>query len=92
MADRVGAADGTQVLNDVVLNQVLVRVRDRAGTNITPAVMTAVQDEGVCWLGGTQWAGESARRVSVSGWATSEEDIDRSADSILRAVRRIREA
>jgi hypothetical protein len=44
----------------------------------------------VCWCGGTMWAGEPAMRISVSNWRTSENDIDRSAESILQAVERVR--
>ena len=54
-----------RVLNDVVLNQVLVRFTSRAGTNITPEVLARVQASGVCWAGGTNWAGEPAMRISA---------------------------
>jgi glutamate/tyrosine decarboxylase-like PLP-dependent enzyme len=83
MARGLEAEPGVEVLNDVVLNQVLVRFRDGAGTNITPAVITAVQGEGTCWAGGTSWNGEPALRISVSGWKTTEADIDRSLASII---------
>ena len=54
---------------------------------MTPtAVIEAVQRDGTCWLGGTTWAGRAAMRFSVSGWQTTEEDIDRSADAILRCL------
>jgi glutamate/tyrosine decarboxylase-like PLP-dependent enzyme len=70
---------GLEILNEVVLNQVLVRV---------PAdVVARVQEDGTCWLSGTQWAGEHAMRISVSNWRTSAEDVERSADAILRAAR-----
>ena len=69
---------GLEVLNDVVLNQVLVRV---------PAdVVTRVQEDGTCWLSGTQWDGEHALRISVSNWRTTPEDVDRSAEAILAAA------
>jgi glutamate/tyrosine decarboxylase-like PLP-dependent enzyme len=84
IADRLGQAPGVTILNDVVLNQVLVRFEQR-GVNVTPAVIAAVQQGGVCWAGGTAWQGQPAMRISISGWATTEEDIDRSADSILAA-------
>ena len=82
MAERLRGEPGVKVLNEVVLNQVLVRFGDR-----TAAVIGRVQDEGVCWLGGTTWDGHDAMRVSVSSWRTAEDDIDRSADSIIRAWR-----
>jgi len=69
---------GMTVLNDVVLNQVLVRV---------PAdIVSAVQQDGTCWLGGTQWEGEHAMRISVSNWRTTEDDVRRSAAAILQAA------
>ena len=82
MAERLGGEPGVEVLNDVVLNQVLVRFGDR-----TASVIARVQEEGVCWLGGTTWQGRDAMRVSVSSWRTAEDDIDQSADSIIRAWR-----
>jgi hypothetical protein len=45
-----------------------------------------VQQEGTCWLGGTTWHGLAAMRISVSNWSTTEEDIDRSAEAILRCA------
>ena len=53
----------------------------------TRDVLRRVQEERVCWLGGTRWHGMDAMRISVSNWSTTDEDVDRSADSILRAVR-----
>jgi hypothetical protein len=79
-----------QVLNEVVLNQVLARFSSVSGENITNPVIAAVQAAGVCWCGGTMWSGEPAMRISVSNWQTSDDDIDRSAASILQAVERVR--
>jgi len=90
MADRLAAAPGVQVLNEVELNQVLVRFEPPAGGDadaFTRAVIARVQREGTCWLGGTRWHEQQAMRVSVCNWSTTEEDIDRSADAILAAVR-----
>jgi hypothetical protein len=64
----------------------LVRVRSPQGANVTPAVIARVQEDGVCWVGGTTWNGEPAMRISISNWATSPDDIDASAASIVRAV------
>jgi len=82
MADRLGREPGIEILNDVVLNQVLARCGDR-----TADVIARVQQDGVCWLGGTRWQGRDAMRISVSSWRTTEEDIERSADSIAGAWR-----
>lgn len=72
------AAGGLEVLNDVVLNQVLVRV---------PAeVVAGVQADGTCWLSGTQWDGDHAMRISVSNWRTTDDDVERAAAAILRAA------
>jgi glutamate/tyrosine decarboxylase-like PLP-dependent enzyme len=77
------AAGGATVHNEVVLNQVLIGFGDLSTTD---AVIEAVQRDGTCWLGGTTWKGKRLIRVSVSNWTTTESDIDRSADAILRAA------
>jgi glutamate/tyrosine decarboxylase-like PLP-dependent enzyme len=76
-------AAGAEVLNEVVLNQVLVRFGDGESTR---AVITRVQQDGTCWLGGTDWAGEHAMRISVSNWRTTQEDVERSLEAILTAA------
>jgi glutamate/tyrosine decarboxylase-like PLP-dependent enzyme len=91
MAERLSAAEGIEILNDVVLNQVLVRFTPADGGDadaFTRDVMTRVQDEGVAWMGGTTWHGMGAMRISVSNWSTTEADIDRTAEAILRAASR----
>jgi glutamate/tyrosine decarboxylase-like PLP-dependent enzyme len=84
-AERLAAEDGVEVLNDVVLNQVLVRFAD--DDDVTRAVVRAVQEDGTCWLSGTTWQGRAAMRISVSNWRTTEDDVDRSAAAILRLAR-----
>ncbi len=71
-------AGGVEILNDVVLNQVLVRLPEE--------VVPRIQDDGTCWLGGTQWDGAHAVRVSVSNWRTTPENVERSAQAILTAA------
>jgi glutamate/tyrosine decarboxylase-like PLP-dependent enzyme len=88
MAARLGAAPGVRILNEVVLNQVLVRFEPEKGGDgdaLTRAVIARVQQDGVCWMGGTRWHGLDAMRVSVSNWSTTEQDVDRSADAVLAA-------
>ncbi|HEX5618998.1 MAG TPA: aminotransferase class V-fold PLP-dependent enzyme [Solirubrobacteraceae bacterium] len=84
LARRLAAAmeelDGAHVLNDVVLNQVLVRFGE--SDDVTRAVIDDVQRGGEAWLGGTVWNGQAAARVSVSNWSTTEEDIDRLAAAL----------
>jgi glutamate/tyrosine decarboxylase-like PLP-dependent enzyme len=89
-ADRLRQEPTIQILNDVVLNQVLVRVVPPTGSAdaATHEAMRVVQEERVCWLGGTRWHDMDAMRISVSNWSTTDEDVDRSADSIIRATRR----
>ena len=82
MAELLAEADGVAVLNDVVLNQVLVRFGHDAD-NATDAVIRAVQRDGTCWTSGTRFGGEAAMRISVCNWRTTEEDIRRSAAAIL---------
>ena len=89
-ADRLRADPRIQILNDVVLNQVLVRVQSATNDDsdlLTRNALKLVQDERVCWLGGTRWHNMDAMRISVSNWSTTEHDVDLSADSIIRAVR-----
>ena len=84
-AERLAAIDGVEVGNDVVLNQVLVRLRrDDAATD---AVIDAVQRDGTCWMGGTTWQGRRYMRISVSNWSTTEADVDRSVDAIYSVLR-----
>lgn len=83
-----GLGDGGQeILNDVQLNQVMVAFGDDERTR---RVIAAVQEEGTCWCGGTQWHGRAAMRISVSSWATSDEDVERSIDAIIRVAQRTR--
>ena len=72
---------GYQVLNDVVLNQVLVKFNT---DDLTERVIKRVQADGTCWCGGSQWQGHTAMRISVSSWATSTEDVAQSLDAIIR--------
>ena len=87
MAATLAAEPGIEILGDVVLNQVLVRIGgDDAATDATVA---AVQRDGTCWLGGTRWQGGAALRISISSWATTEDDVDRSAAAIASAARTV---
>lgn len=77
---------GYAVLNDVVLNQVLVSFGDAATTQ---RVIAAVQADGTCWCGSSVWQGQTAMRVSVSSWATTAEDVERSLDAMIRIARKL---
>jgi glutamate/tyrosine decarboxylase-like PLP-dependent enzyme len=75
---------GFNVLNDVVINQVLVSF---GAPEVTREVIRRVQEEGTCWCGGTVWQGNTAMRISVSSWATTPADVERSLKAILRIAR-----
>lgn len=79
-ADALSAA-GFEILNEVVLNQVLVSFGSPEDTR---TVIAAVQRDGTCWCGPTVWQGRDAMRISVSSWATTEADVDRSVEAIVR--------
>ena len=74
---------GYQILNDVVLNQVLVSFGDAATTQ---RVIAGIQRDGTCWAGGTVWQGQTAMRISVSSWATTEADVERSLAAMIRVA------
>jgi glutamate/tyrosine decarboxylase-like PLP-dependent enzyme len=82
-AERLRAA-GFAILNDVVLNQVLVSF---GSDEETQRVIAGVQTEGTCWCGGTRWHGQAAMRISVSSWATTDADVERSAAAMIRVAR-----
>lgn len=81
-ADGLRAA-GYEVLNEVTLNQVMVRFGDDAATR---QVIAGVQQDGTCWCGGTVWQGRAAMRISVSSWATTDDDVERSLAAMLRVA------
>lgn len=82
-AEKLRAA-GYAILNEVALNQVLVSF---GSFDATRRVIQEVQNEGTCWCGATEWHGQAAMRISVSGWPTTGEDIDRSAAAIIRIAK-----
>jgi glutamate/tyrosine decarboxylase-like PLP-dependent enzyme len=89
-AERFAAglrAAGYEVLNEVVLNQVLVSFGDAASTR---RVIEALQADGTCWCGGTEWQGRAAMRISVSSWATTEADVEKSLAAMLRVAAAVR--
>jgi glutamate/tyrosine decarboxylase-like PLP-dependent enzyme len=86
-ADLLGAEPDVEILNEVVLNQVLVRFGN--DDELTRATVAAVQEDGTCWLSGTVWQGKAAMRISVSSWRTTEDDVERSAGAILEAAARV---
>ncbi len=84
MAALLARDKRVRILTDVVLNQVLVRFGD--DDELTRQVVTRVQRDGTCWLGGTTWHNMAAMRISFSNWATSDKDVEISAAAILRSI------
>jgi glutamate/tyrosine decarboxylase-like PLP-dependent enzyme len=76
---------GYQILNDVVLNQVLVSFGDAERTN---KIISEIQKDGTLWCGGTVWQGKTAMRISVSSWATTDEDVEKSIEAIIRIAKK----
>jgi glutamate/tyrosine decarboxylase-like PLP-dependent enzyme len=84
-AERLTAA-GYEVMNDVVLNQVVVSF---GAPDVTRRVIEAIQEDGTCWAGATTWRGRPGMRISVCSWATTDADVERSADAMIRAARSV---
>jgi glutamate/tyrosine decarboxylase-like PLP-dependent enzyme len=76
-------AAGFEILNEIVLNQVLVSFGDPA---TTLKVINGIQEDGTCWCGGTNWHGKTAMRISVSSWATTEQDVKISLAAMLKTA------
>jgi glutamate/tyrosine decarboxylase-like PLP-dependent enzyme len=85
-AERLRAA-GFAILNDVVLNQVLVSF---GSPEETGRVIAAIQTDGTCWCGGTEWQGHTAMRISVSCWATTDEDVEKSVAAMIRIAKKVK--
>ncbi len=78
---------GFEILNEVVINQVLVSF----GTpDETKAIIKGIQEDGTCWCGITEWQGRTAMRISVSSWATREEDVQKSIDAMIRIADKVK--
>jgi glutamate/tyrosine decarboxylase-like PLP-dependent enzyme len=90
MAEQLAREPRVEVLNEVALNQVLVRFQPPAGSDVdayTREVIRRVQEDGTAWMGGTTWHGMAAMRISVSNWSTTEADADRTVEAIVGALR-----
>jgi glutamate/tyrosine decarboxylase-like PLP-dependent enzyme len=95
-AAELDGGPGIRILNDVVLNQVLVRFEDPSGDPArgdarTMAIVQAVQADGDIWLGGTTWHGMRAMRISVSNWMTTDDHAVLGAATIRRLAEAIPE-
>ena len=79
-------AAGYTILNEVMFNQVLVTFGDDERTR---RVIAGIQQDGTCWCGGTTWQGQTAMRISVSSWATTDTDVERSLQAMIRVAREL---
>ena len=87
-AERLGAEPGVEILNEIQINQVLVRFMAQNGDHDdrTRRVIKAVQEDGTCWLSGSKWKGSHVMRISISNWSTTTEDVELSVKAILGAA------
>ena len=87
-AEHLAAYDSVEILNEVVLNQVLVRFLSADGDHDgwTRTIASRLQHDGTCWMGTTTWRGQAAMRISVTNWTTEQDDVDRSLAAIARAL------
>ena len=81
--EELARLPGCEILNEIVLNQVLLRFEDDERTQ---HVLATVQQSGEAWMSGTSWDGRAAIRISVSNWRTSDEDVARTIAAFERAV------
>ncbi len=88
-ANQFAELSYARVLNNVVLNQVLCRLEPESVSDLdafNTAIASRVQQKGICWIGTTQWLGQTALRISVSNWSTTKEDVCQSMISIRNAI------
>lgn len=95
MAQHIASEPGAALLNDVVLNQAVLRFGADAtpdeGDRLTRELIARVQDEGHCFVGGAEWRGRWVMRLSVINAATTEAVAIRSAEAIAAAWRALRD-
>jgi glutamate/tyrosine decarboxylase-like PLP-dependent enzyme len=80
--------EGFDILNNVVINQVLVSF---GSAEINEKIISEIQQDGTCWVGGSKWKGKTVMRISVSSWATTDEDVEKSLDAIIRIANKYSE-
>lgn len=90
-AEKLGASDRVEIVNDVVFNQVLVRWISPDGDQdaYTDRILAAIQEDGTAYFSGTTWNGKRFMRISVADWATDESDVERSVAALLRCAETI---
>lgn len=76
---------GAEVVNDVVFTQVCVAFESDERTE---AVVRGLLADGTAWMSGSRWRGRSVLRISVSSWATTDDDVERSLEAVRRVAAR----
>jgi glutamate/tyrosine decarboxylase-like PLP-dependent enzyme len=94
MAERLREEPGLEVLNDVVLNQAVVRFgadrEDAAADRLTERTIARIQQDGVLFAGGARWKGRQVMRLSVASWAIDDAQGLRAVEGIVAAWRAVR--
>lgn len=91
LARELTAEEGVAVLNEVRLNQVLVRfgadLDADAGDLLTVRTVRAIQEKGDLYAGGATWRSRQVMRISVCNYGTDEAQAELAARAILDAYR-----
>jgi glutamate/tyrosine decarboxylase-like PLP-dependent enzyme len=88
-ASELTRLPNVRILNQVVLNQVLFRIEPEVSADVdtfNASIAARIQQDGICWIGATQWHGQTALRISVSNWATTSADVQQSIESLVNSI------
>jgi glutamate/tyrosine decarboxylase-like PLP-dependent enzyme len=88
-AELLHQAEGFNVLNEVVFNQVIAQCES---DEMTEQVMNEIQNLRECWVGGSVWEGRKIIRISICSWQTTEDDVVRSVNSFVQAYKNVKES
>jgi glutamate/tyrosine decarboxylase-like PLP-dependent enzyme len=93
MARELAMEPGIRVLNDVVLNQIILRFGDGdAADRLTRDTIARVQTDGVIFAGGARWRDRWVMRLSVISDPTTQADARRTVEAIRAAWQQVRGA
>lgn len=84
--DGIAELPGAVSIARPCMNQGLVRFDDTAGTNISDAIIAAINASGEAFVSGGTWNGERVMRISVCGWNTNSKDVARTVKATERAL------
>ncbi len=82
-AAGIEAIEGAEVLNDVVFTQVCAAFGE---DERTLEVVRRMLADGTAWTSGSVWRGRAILRISVSNWATTSDDVERTLAALRTAV------